>query len=254
MKIAIITGASSGLGEEYIRCISDGTYDVDEIWMVARREERLIKIAEKYTQKKKTVPIPLDLTKYESYEKLRQRLEEEKPEITIVVNNAGYGTLGDFDSKELFTQTNMVDLNARALTAVSSLVLPYMSKGSFIVNVCSIAAFAPNPRMAVYCSTKAFVYSFSKALRYELKNRGINILAVCPGPMDTEFLSVAGIEKGASHTFDTLPRCNPQRVAEISLKKALKGRGKYTPKAFYKFYRCMAKLLPHCLIMKLSKT
>ncbi len=254
MKIAIITGASSGLGEEYIRCISDGAYDVDEIWAVARREERLIKIAEKYSKNKKIVPISLDLTKYESYEELRQRLEEEKKEIKIVVNNAGYGTLGDFDSKELFTQTNMVDLNARALTAVSSLVLPYMSKGSFIVNVCSIAAFAPNPRMAVYCSTKAFVYSFSKALRYELKNRGINILAVCPGPMDTEFLSVAGIEKGVSHTFDTLPRCNPQRVAEISLKKALKGRGKYTPKAFYKFYRCMAKLLPHCLIMKLSKT
>lgn len=254
MKIAIVTGASSGLGEEYIRSISAGTYDVDEIWAVARRKERLIELSEKYGKNKKIVPISLDLTKYESYTKLKCKLEEEKTEIKLVVNNAGYGTLGDFDSKELLTQTGMVDLNARALVAVSSLVLPYMHRGSFIINVCSIAAFAPNPRMAVYCSTKAFVYSFSKALRYELKNKGINILAVCPGPMDTEFLSVAGIEKGSSHTFDTLPRCNPRKVAEISLKKASEGKGKYTPKVFYKFYRCMAKLLPHSLVMKLSKT
>ena len=181
-------------------------------------------------------------------------LESEKPEIKILVNNAGFGTLGDFDTMDMATQTRMVDLNNRALTAVTLSALPYMTKGSFVINVCSIASFAPNPRMTVYCSTKAYVLSFSKSLRFELKKKGINVLALCPGPMDTEFLPSAGIEKGSSHTFDTLPRVNPEMAAEQSLYYASRGRGIYTPRVFFKFYRVMAKLLPHGLVMHFSKT
>ena len=87
----------------------------------------------------------------------------------------------------------MVRLNCEALTVMTSLTLPYMQKDSEIINVCSIAAFAPNTGMSVYSSTKAYVLSLSKALRIELKGREINVLAVCPGPMDTEFLPIAGI-------------------------------------------------------------
>ena len=253
MKIAVITGASSGLGEEYLKCIVESSPDITEIWAIARRAERLEKLAETYKEKK-IVPFPLDLTSYDSYNEFQKKLEAEKPDIEILINNAGFGTLGNFDEQELFSQTRMVDLNNRALTAITSASLPYMSKGSFIINVCSIAAFATNPRMTVYCSTKAYVYSFSKSLRFELKNRGINVLAVCPGPMDTEFLPVAGISKGASHTFDTLPRCNPQSVAQRSLKKAKAGKGKYTPRLFYKFYHLLSDILPHSLVMHMSKT
>lgn len=253
MKIAIVTGASSGLGQEYVRKIAEGYTDIEEIWVIARRTERLEALKEKFGDKK-IFPISLDLTKHESYVTLSEMLESEKPEIKILVNNAGFGTLGDFDTMDMATQTRMVDLNNRALTAVTLSALPYMTKGSFVINVCSIASFAPNPRMTVYCSTKAYVLSFSKSLRFELKKKGINVLALCPGPMDTEFLPSAGIEKGSSHTFDTLPRVNPEMAAEKSLYYASRGRGIYTPRVFFKFYRVMAKLLPHGLVMHFSKT
>ena len=123
--------------------------------------------------------------------------------------------------------------------------------GGEIVNTCSIAAFAPNTRMAVYCSTKAYVLSLSKALRAELRPRGINVLAVCPGPMDTEFLPVAGIAPGSSHTFDTLPRVNPAVMAKKSLEASARKKGVYTNLLFYKFYRVIAKLLPHSIVMKM---
>lgn len=252
MKIAIVTGASSGLGEEYVRVISE-QYDVDEIWVVARRSSRLNELKEKY-KGKNIFPICLDLTDNNSYKAFADMLESEKPEVSILVNNAGFGTLGDFDTMDMSTQTRMIDLNNRALTAITSVTLPYMKKGSFVINVCSIASFAPNPRMTVYCSTKAYVLSFSKSLRFELKKKGINVLAVCPGPMDTEFLSTAGIEKGSSRTFDTLPRVNPKMAAEKSLYYASKGRGIYTPRAFFKFYRILAKILPHGIVMHMSKT
>ena len=253
MKIAIVTGASSGLGEEFVKSLVREEPGVEAIWLIARRADRLEKLAAAYPEKR-LIPFPLDLTSYDSYEAIREKLEAEKPEVAVLVNNAGFGTIGDFDQAALFTQTRMIDLNNRALTAVTSAALPYMTAGSRIVNVCSIAAFAPNPRMTVYCSTKAYVLSFSKSLRFELKKRGIRVLAVCPGPMDTEFLPVAGIEKGTSHTFDTLPRTSPALVASRALKQAARGRGIYTPRLFFKFYRLIAKLLPHGLVMHMSKT
>lgn len=253
MKIAIVTGASSGLGEEYVRVISEQYGDIDEIWVIARRSARLNELKSKFPSKS-IFPISLDLTDNNSYKAFADMLESEKPEVSILVNNAGFGTLGDFDSMDVNTQTRMIDLNNRALTAITSVTLPYMKKGSFIVNVCSIASFAPNPRMTVYCSTKAYVLSFSKSLRFELKKKGINVLALCPGPMDTEFLPAAGIEKGSSRTFDTLPRVNPKMAAVKSLYYASKGRGIYTPRAFFKFYRILAKVLPHGIVMHMSKT
>ena len=118
----------------------------------------------------------------------------------------------------------------------------------------SIASFAPNTRMAVYCSTKAYVMSLSRCMRSELKRRKINVIAVCPGPMDTEFLAVADIEKGTSHTFDTLPRVKPDVIAKKSLIASKKHKAVYTNLLFYKFYRILAKLTPHALLMPFSKT
>ena len=129
-----------------------------------------------------------------------------------------------------------------------------MRENSEIINSCSIASFAPNTRMAVYSSTKAYVMSLSRALREELKPRKINVLAACPGPMQTEFLSIAGIGKGTSRTFDTLPRVNPQVMAEKSLKASKNKRAVYTNRLFFKFYRLLAKILPHGIVMKLAGT
>lgn len=253
MNIAVITGASAGLGYEYVREVVAQYPDLDEYWLIARRAERLEKIRDEFPDKK-LVPLCLDLTNEMSFAEYAALLQKESPVIKLLINNAGMGKLGKLADMPYDDQIRMVDLNNRALTAITNISLPYMQRGSFVLNVCSIAAFAPNPRMTVYCSTKAYVLSFSRSLRFELKDKGINVLAACPGPMRTEFLAVAGIEKGSSKTFDTLPYCDPGKVAKHSLLKAAAGKAVYTPRLFFKFYRILAKYLPHELVMYLSQT
>lgn len=252
MKIAIITGASSGLGEQFALKIDKNRSEIDELWLIARRAEKLKELANKLS--KKTRVLALDITDENSLAEYSNALKEQKAEVKLLINNAGFGKLGDFDSMNTADCTGMIRLNCEALTAFTSLTLPYMTKGGEIINSCSIASFAPNTRMAVYSSTKAYVMSFSRALRSELKLKKINCLAVCPGPMDTEFLSLAGIEKGTSFTFDTLPRVNPEIMAEKSLKASKKGKAVYTNRFFYKLYRLLAKILPTSLVMKLAGT
>lgn len=255
-KIALVTGASSGLGRAFFRLLTEKHEEIEEIWLIARRAERLteMRLEAEANCPVRVKEVPLDLTKPESYTQLRELLEKSGADVRLLVNNAGCGTIGQFDEMPADGQLNIITLNNTALTAVTSVVLPYMKAGSGIINVCSIAAFAPNPRMAVYCSTKAYVLSFSKSLRFELKDRKINVLAVCPGPMRTEFLHIAGIEKGTSKTFDTLPYTDPAKAAAGALSAVRKGRGVYTPGLFFKFYRLVAKVLPHSLVVYLSKT
>ena len=253
MKIAVITGASAGLGYEYVKAVIARYPELDEYWLIARRTERLEAIAAEYPTKR-IVPVSLDLTKDESFAEYEALLRAKAPDIRLLINNAGFGKLGKLADMPYGDQIRMVDLNNKALTGITNISLPYMNKGSYVLNVCSIASFAPNPRMTVYCSTKAYVLSFSRSLRFELKDRGINVIAVCPGPMNTEFLANAGIEKGSSKTFDTLPYCDPEKVARVSLVKADAGKGIYTPRAFFKFYRVLAKILPHELVMYMSQT
>ena len=170
MKTAIITGASSGLGRELARQIEDVFPDIERYWLIA-----------------------LDLCDPMSFVSLKDRLAEEKPEVSLLVNCAGCGCLGRVGEMDTASQTRMVDLNVRALTAVTNIVLPYMPEGSHILNVSSIASFCPNPRMTVYSSTKAYVSSFTVGLNEELRRRKVSVTAVCPGPMDTEFLPLAGV-------------------------------------------------------------
>ncbi len=202
MNIAVITGASSGLGWEYAKAVYETRTDLDEIWVVARREDRLKELQAELGST--VIPVAFDITDPQSVEDYVSLLKEKGATVKLLINNAGFGKLGNFDELSLEENTAMVRLNCEALTAMTSATLPFMDKNSEIVNSCSIASFAPNTRMAVYSSTKAYVMSLSRALREELKPRKINVLAVCPGPMDTEFLSIANIEKGESFTFDTL--------------------------------------------------
>ena len=198
-RIAIITGASSGLGVELYKEMQKE--QLDEVWIIARREGRLNEIASEYG-KIKTRVIPMDITVSDNVRALKELIEAEKPDIRFFVNNAGFGTVGNLDEADYIKQGQMVDLNVKALTELSVIALPFMSRGSCLINTCSIASFVPNARMTVYSSTKAYVMSFTRALRYELKKKKINATAICPGPMSTEFLNVAGIEKGVSKTFD----------------------------------------------------
>lgn len=252
MKIAVITGASAGLGAEFAKSIDKNRSDIDEIWLIARREDKLKEISQKLN--KKTRIFSIDITDSEKLEAYTKALNETNAELAILINNAGFGKLGNFCELNTESNAGMVRLNCEALTVFTHLSLPFMRKNSEIINSCSIASFAPNTRMAVYSSTKAYVMSLSRALREELKPRKINVLAACPGPMQTEFLSIAGIGKGTSRTFDTLPRVNPQVMAEKSLKASKNKRAVYTNRLFFKFYRLLAKILPHSIVMKLAAT
>ena len=250
MSIAVITGASSGLGRAYALAAARIFPEIEEYWLIARRLDRLEAL--KAELPGKTVRcIPLNLSDPASFDEYRKLLSERKAQIALLINNAGIGKMGDFIDDACSAHTEIVDLNVRAFTAVASLSLKCMGRGSVMVNVSSIAAFVPTPRMAVYCATKAYVSSLSKAIGYELKKKGIRVLAACPGPMDTEFLAIAGIK---SKTFDRLPRVKPEYVAEKSLLAAKKGRSVYTAPPMMKVYRVLAKLVPASIMMHISKT
>ncbi len=246
MNIAIITGASSGLGKEFVFAVNKRYPELDEIWIIARRENRLNEIATDIT---KCRVIAMDITLPENLAALNKKLEQCNANVKLLINNAGFGRLESFKNISLEDNCAMVRLNCEAFTGLAAAVLPFIKSGGNIINICSIAAFTPNARMAVYSSTKAYVMSFSRALRFELRKDNIGVTAICPGPMDTEFLPVANIEKGTSKTFDMLPRVNPQILAAKSLKAAEKHRAVYTCKLFYKFYRLVSKILPHAVTL-----
>ncbi|MDL2287443.1 SDR family NAD(P)-dependent oxidoreductase [Eubacteriales bacterium OttesenSCG-928-G02] len=251
MSTAIITGASSGLGIEFLKTIIMSYPEIDQIWIIARRADRLQELVQAYPNKT-IIPLVLDLTLQSDIEKYIEKLNVIKPDVKLLINNAGSGKLGKVWELDPIAQANSVGLNCSAVTAFSSATINYMSEGSAIINTCSIASFVPTPNMTVYAATKSFVLAFSKGLRVELKPKKINCLAVCPSPMDTEFIEKGGI-KGKSKAFETLPYCNPKTVAEKSVKKALNGTGIYTPRVLYKIYRVLGKLLPHGLLMKFTK-
>ena len=252
MKIAVITGASSGLGKEYAFAVSRLRQDINEIWLIARRKEKLEDVASNLSKKSRI--LSLDITDPNAIEEYKNLLKTENAEVSLLINNAGFGKLGYFHDISTEDNAGMIRLNCEALTVFTSVTLPFMNENSEIINTCSIASFAPNSRMAVYSSTKAFVMSFSRALRNELKQRKINVLSVCPGPMETEFLPLAGINKGDSKTFDMLPRDKAQKVAINSLKASKRKKAVFCDHFFYKFYRFVSKILPTSLVMLMAKT
>ena len=251
MKTAIITGASAGLGREYVAHTVKMFPSLECIWLIARRAEVLEQIAAEYPDKSFKI-LPLDLTSETGLSSLKNALTEAQPDVRLLINNAGVGRLGNIAECDAETQTEMIDLNCRALSYTVSVTLPYMRSGANIINIASIAAFAPTPRMTVYSATKAFVYAYSAGLHAELQERGIGVTAVCPGPMATEFLSRADIV-GNSRAFELLPYCSPAETAKNSLIAARRGQAVYTDRAVYKFYRVLSKMLPNKLLLHFTK-
>jgi short-subunit dehydrogenase len=251
MSVAIITGASGGLGHAYINAVLTEMDEITEIWIISRNKQKLVAIAEKYSDVK-IIPIALDLTEEKSLEVLNKVLEETKPEVSLLINNAGIGKIGDFYSSDIKAQIDMIKLNIEALTGITGLVIPYMTNGSAIVNISSVASFDPIPNLAVYAATKSYVSSFTAAIREELKPRGINALYVCPGPMDTGFNEEAGINETTSKKFLSLPKDDPESIANNSLVAALDGKPSYVGKNIYKIWRVITKVLPNTALMKLS--
>lgn len=188
MKISVITGASSGMGREFVYAV-DREFQQDEIWVIARRADRLEEL--KAECKTPVRVLAWDLTDPQSFETYRSLLEREKPEIGVLINAAGYGLFGVFEEMELYNQLGIADLNDKALTAMCLLSLPYMKTGDAIINLGSNSCWQPVPYQAVYSASKAYVLSFSRSLGRELKKRGIFVMCVCPGWIKTEFMDRA---------------------------------------------------------------
>lgn len=188
MKIAIITGASSGIGREFALRISE-RYSLDEIWLIARRREKTENVALQI--KTKTIVIPLDLTKIESFDVIRKKLTENSPSVEVLVNCAGLGKIGTVQSQSFNDIDDMVNLNVRATTLMTKMSLDYMHNGSAVINMASVSAFLPLPYMNVYAASKVYVLRFSQALAKELESKGISVTAVCPYWVASEFFSVA---------------------------------------------------------------
>lgn len=189
MNIVIITGASSGIGREFALQLDTLFSNMDEIWLVARRKERMEELSRGLTTKCRI--ISMDITDPVYMEQFAEILQIAKPQIRMLVNCAGFGLMGAVETLSLQEQKSMIELNAVALTEMTYRCLPYMRKNSRIIQLASSAAFLPQENFAVYAATKAYVLSFSQALNQELKKRHIYVTSVCPGPVDTEFFDIA---------------------------------------------------------------
>ena len=271
-NIIIVTGASSGMGKEFVKQMDKKFPNVDEFWLVARRKEALEELAQSIQHACRV--LPYDLSQKKAQQELRLLLKKEQPKIACLVNSAGYGILGPFNGESHSTnpttldvasdsadeelmndQTGMVTLNCEALTAMTYLCIPYMKKGGRIIQLASSAAFLPQPKFAVYAATKSYVLSFSRALNEELRNRQIYVTAVCPGPVNTEFFERA--EKGSDTLF--IKKWVMAKPAEV-VKKALQDARDKKEVSVYglimnAFY-VVSKVLPHkwmLVVMRIMK-
>lgn len=244
MKIAVITGASSGMGREFVYAL-DRDEEFDELWVIARREQRLLELKEKCRAKIR--PIVLDLQQRESFALYRQLLEQEKPEIAVLVNAAGFGLFGAFMDMDMDRQLDIIDLNSRALTAMCYMSVPYMAKSSRIYNMGSMSSWQPVPYINVYGASKAYVLNFSRALGVELKDRGIKVMAVCPGWITTEFFDHAIHDDTISYFNRYYP---PEQVIEKALKDMKKGKNASVLGFPERMQVLLVKLLPVGFVMK----
>lgn len=252
MNIAIITGASSGLGREFAKQIDSKVGNsIDQIWLIARRIERLEELSK--SLRKKTRIIKMDITNELYMQQFSEMLSIERPVVKMLINCAGFGLLGHFSDNSLDEQLGMLDVNCKALTKMSYYVIPYMKRNSRMIQLASSAAFLPQPNFAVYAATKSYVLSFSYALGEELRDSGIIVTAVCPGPIKTEFFEIA--EKyGANLAVKKLTMVEAPGVVKAALKASAKRRSISVYSPLIKSFHVLTKILPVKLVLILLRT
>lgn len=221
--------------------------NVDEIWLIARRKERLEALVENYGYKLRV--FALDLTEMSSFEQLSARLEKEKPSIGYLVNAAGAGRMGSVETIDYHDHGFVLDINVKALTCMSRICIPYMKRGGHIIQLCSGSAFLPQPGFASYAASKSYVLSFSRALRQELKDRNISVTAVCPGPVNTEFFHAAGTEV---HPSKKRFMTEADDVVKKAMKDANVGKELSVYGASMKFLHLAGKIFPVKLVLAVA--
>ena len=245
-NIAIVTGASSGLGAKIVQQLAEGAFGpLDEVWAVSRRAERT---------SPRVRPFALDLTDPASFDVLEKALAETPgARVVLLVNNAGFGTFGDFVDMPAADNANMVRLLMLAPVELTYRALPYMGAGSRILNVSSVAAFMPQPGLATYSAAKRFVLDFSRALDAELGSVDIHVTALCPKFMRTGFLDHAGADDVAANMAGLTGFEDVERVARLGLRAAREGRALCIPSADMRAFYVAAKLLPYPLVLNLER-
>ena len=238
--IAIVTGATGDIGEEFVKSLLSET---DQVWAVGRSENKLSSLKEKYGDK--IVPVRVDLSDRDDIFSFCEKIESEKPEIRYLVNNTGVAKMkpvSDFTFEEI---SDMLDINDKAATLICRACIPYMVKGSYILNVASASAFQPNPYIALYSASKAYLLSFTRSLNVE--NENITCTAVCPGWVDTQMLPKKNQGKDIIY-----PGMTPaSKVVEVALKDCHKGKDVSVCSFYFRYMRFLSKVTPHSIAMKM---
>ena len=247
MKIAVITGATSGMGEEFARQISWRLHGIDEIWVFGRRKERLLQLQDKIHQKIRI--FDGDLAEETTFERLVKALEQERPVIRILVNSAGFGKLGKTSDISIEDSLGMIEINCKALTRMTMLCMPYFRPGTRVILLASSAAFLPQPGFNIYAATKSYVLFFGRALRQELREKKVCVTMVCPGPVKTEFFDIAE-EHAKSPFYKKLFYAEKQKVVEQALQDALDKKEVSVYGMPMKVFRVLCKMVPHSLILR----
>ena len=246
MGIAIVTGASSGMGREFVLQLRNYV-TVDEVWVIARRQSALESLRNEVSVPVR--PIMLDLCDTNSYDAYAKLLEAEKPDVKLLVNAAGFGKFGAFQNVSLEDDCKMIDLNCKALVAMTRLTLPYMHAGSHILQLDSLSAFQPVPDITTYAATKSFVLSYSRGINRELKAQGIRCMAMNPGWVKTEFFNHAfQTNQSEVQYFNWLYEAKD--VVATGLKDLYKTKKDYSVHGFpIRMQVRLVKLLPHSMVM-----
>ena len=243
--VALITGASAGLGVEFARQLAKRGL---RLVLAARRKDRLEALAAELGNAR---AVAIDLAEAGSAAKLLDAVEAAGERVEVLINNAGFGLRGWFAELDAARQREMIDLNIGSLTELCRAVAPGMieRKSGAILNVASTAAFQPGPHMAVYFATKAYVLSFSEALHEELKPHGVAVTALCPGPTRTEFGAVAGFgERGAFDRFSA----DSKSVVRAGLEGLDRNRAVVVPGLINKIGASSTRFVPRPLVRKIA--
>lgn len=250
MNIVIITGASSGIGLEFARRMDLSFDSIDEFWLVARSGDKLKALAD--NMRHDTRIFAMDVTDDKELDKLESAVQYRNATVRMLINCAGYGLMGEFAKVNRPEETGMIRLNCEALTNVTHRMIPYMKQGSRIIQLASSAAFLPQMNFAVYAATKSYVLSFSRALGQELRQKGIYVTAVCPGPVDTPFFDIAE-QYGKTLAIKKYTLVGTDRVVKQALKDSLHRRPKSVCSFPIKAFEVFAKLFPHDFILLLTR-
>lgn len=247
MNIAVVTGASSGMGREFVLQLSQYV-QVEEIWVIARREEALQKLKGQCAAAVR--PVVLDLCEETAFESYRALLEQQKPNIKLLVNAAGFGKFGKAENIPIEDELRMIDLNCKALVAMTRLSLPYMGEGSHILQLDSLSAFQPVPYITTYAATKSFVLSYTRAMNQELKAKKIRMMAMNPGWVKTEFFNHAFQTGSEVQYFNHLYEAKD--VVATGLKDLYRSKKDVSVHGLpVRNQVRLVKLLPHSLVMRI---